>query len=231
MKDKILALLTAKFAGVRKDGLAQLALSLSLQAENEDEATALVEKLTSGKVTDFVKDWRKDVDKEVSDSNKTFEGNLKKKYDFVEKKGTEPGKDPIPTDPGDIATIVANAVKAAVEPIQQKLSSFEGERVSQSRLQQLQAKFTGKKLPESFTAQKIKDFQRMNFSSDQEFADYLIDTDKDITAFSQELADQGLAGHARPILGSPNKDGISPAVSSYIEKKAEPEKNLGGREV
>ena len=54
---------------------------------------------------EFVKEYRADVDKEVSDSNKTFETNLKKKYDFVDKgKKVEPG-DPKP-DPNDISEVV-----------------------------------------------------------------------------------------------------------------------------
>jgi hypothetical protein len=42
MKEKILALLTAKFSGARKDGLSQMARGLALQASTEDEAKALV---------------------------------------------------------------------------------------------------------------------------------------------------------------------------------------------
>ena len=44
MKETILALLIAKFSGVRKDGLTALARSLALQCTTEDEAKALVEK-------------------------------------------------------------------------------------------------------------------------------------------------------------------------------------------
>ena len=101
MRETILALLIAKFSGVRKDGLAALARSLALQCTTEDEAKALVDKITDAQVNEFVRDYRADVDKEVSESNKTFETNLKKKYDFVDKgKKVEPG-DPKP-DPNDI---------------------------------------------------------------------------------------------------------------------------------
>lgn len=41
MKEKILALLLTAFAGVRKDGLTQLARVISLQVANEEEAKAL----------------------------------------------------------------------------------------------------------------------------------------------------------------------------------------------
>ena len=101
MKKTILALLVAKFQGARKDGLNVLAGILALQASTEDEAKALVEKITEAQVNEFIKDYRKDVDKEVSESNKTFEANLRKKYDFKEKE-VEPGNEPS-KNPDDIA--------------------------------------------------------------------------------------------------------------------------------
>lgn len=230
MKEKILALLVAKFAGVRKDGLARLAQALSLQAENETEAGALVDKLTPERVNEFVTDYRKDVDKEVSDANKTYEGSLKKKFDFVEKK--EPGKDPKdPIEPNDIATIVANAVKAAVAPLQQELLGFKGEKTTETRLQQLQTKFKEKNLPESFASQKLKDFKRMNFETDEAFQEYLNEVETDITAFNQELADKGLTGQTKPIFGSKEKDGVSSPVKQFIDSKSEGAKVLTGKEI
>jgi hypothetical protein len=229
MKEKILALLIAKFAGVRKDGLARLAQALSLQAADETEAGALVDKLTPEKVNEFVTDYRKDVDKEVSDSNKTYEGTLKKKFDFVEKK--EPGKDPDPNDPKDLATLVANAVKAAVAPLQQELLGFKGEKTIETRLQQLQTKFKEKNLPESFTSQKLKDFKRMNFETEEAFTEYLTEVETDITAFNQELADKGLTGQAKPIFGSKEKDGVSTPVKQFIDGKAEGAKVLTGKDI
>lgn len=232
MKDKILALLLAKFAGVRKDGLAQLAGVLALQATTDEEASGIVEKLTAEKVNSFVTDYRKEVDKEVSSSNKTYEDNLKKKFDFVEKKDPEPGKDPDPnkkTDTNDIAAIVANAVKAAVEPLQQKLSSFELEKIKGTRLQQLESKL--KDVPETFKTQKLKDFGRMNFETDEAFAEYLSEVEADITAFNQELANKGLAGHGKPAFGKAAADGVSAATNDYIASKTAKDNPLGGKEV
>lgn len=232
MKEKILALLVAKFSGMRKDGLAQLAGALSLQATTEEEASTLVEKVTQEKADSFIKDFRKDVDKEVSDANKTYEGNLKKKFDFVEKKGEadpNPNPNPNPQNPTDIAAIVAQAIKSAVEPLQQKLAGFEGQKTAETRLQALEGKL--KDVPESFKAQKLKDFSRMNFDSEEAFTEYLAETETDITAFTQELADKGLSGQSRPIFGSQNKDGVSSAVSSFIESKADKGNALGGKEV
>lgn len=232
MKEKILALLQTKFAGVRKDGLAQLATAMSIQAADETEATALVEKISLDKVNDFVKDWRKDVDKEVSNSTKTFETTLKEKYDLVEKKkedtppGTPPGTPPNPTD---IAAIIAAEIAKAVNPLQQKLQGYESEGIKKTRLQTLESKL--KDVPETFKAQKLKDFGRMNFDNDDSFNEYLTETETDITAFNQELADKGLAGQGKPFMGSKNQDGISSAVASFITSKSEAGNSLGGKEI
>lgn len=203
MKEKILALLLAKFAGVRKDGLAQLATAMSIQAADETEATALVEKITADKVNDFVKDWRKDVDKEVSDSKKTIEDNLKKKYDFVEKKGE--GKKPEEKEDDDVPAW-AKALVDSNKALQDKLAAIEGGKTTETRLQLLQDKFKafpeGNKLAESFTAQKLKDFKRMNFESDEAFNEYLTELDTDVTSFNQGIADMGLSNHGKPFFGS-----------------------------
>lgn len=233
MKETILALLLAKFTGVRKDGLAQLAAAMSLQAETNEEATALVEKMTPEKVDNFIKDWRRDVDREVLDGNKTFESNLKKKFDLVEKKkDPEPGNpDPKkPADPNDIAAIVAAAVTKAVEPIQQKLSAFEGQKTTETRLQQLQSRFADKDLPESYTSQKVKDFKRMSFESDEAFTEYLTELESDVNTFAQDLADKNMAIKP-PVTGGRDQNGVSSAVSSYIASKSDPAKTLGGKEV
>jgi len=233
MKDKILALLIAKFAGVRKDGLAQLATALSLQAEKEEDATAIIEKMSPEKVNDFVKDWRKEVDKEVSTSTRTFESTLKEKFDLVEKHNPDSGKDKkgTQTDTTDIATIVANAIKAAVAPLQQELSAFKGEKITESRLQQLQGKFAN--VPDSYKSQRLADAKMfINSMDDAAFSEYLTKTEGDITAFSQELADKNLAGHGRPLLGKTNNDGVSSAVASFITSKSpDNAKVLTGKEI
>ena len=49
----------------------------------EEEAAALVEKLTETQVCDFVKEYRSDVDRETTSARKTIEENLKKKYGII----------------------------------------------------------------------------------------------------------------------------------------------------
>lgn len=71
MKQKLLELLTAKYLGkgTRKDTLARLAAAYSLQCTTEEEeAQALVNKLTDEQVTDFEKEYRSEVDSKLFDS-------------------------------------------------------------------------------------------------------------------------------------------------------------------
>lgn len=226
--EQILALLALKFSGVRKDGLAQMARNIALIVTTEAEVQALIDKMDVNKVTETVKDYRKEIDKEVSDSNKTYETNLKKKYDFKDK--AEPGKTDSPApDPTDIASIVKASLAEALKPLQDKLAGFEGQKVTETRLQSLEGKLTG--VPDTFKAQKLKDFKRMNFDTDESFTEYLTETETDLAAFNQELADKGLGQHTKPMFGQQNKDGVSAAVTKFIEEKAKPENALGGKEV
>ena len=233
MKEKILALLTAKFAGVRKDGLARLAGALALNATTEEEAGALVDRLTADAVNEFITDYRKDVDTEVSTATKTHETTLKKKYNFVEKEGGQSGKKGKTKDDDDDDDDQSQApawAKALIEQNKQlaeKVAAFEGSKTTETRLQQLEAKLT--KTPEAFKAKALKDFKRMQFDSDEAFNEYLGEVETDITALNQELADSKLAGGTKPIFGSKGADGVSSAVSSYVAEKTSQDKPLEGK--
>ena len=229
MKKTILALLVAKFQGARKDGLNVLAGILALQASTEDEAKALVEKITDAQVNEFIKDYRKDVDKEVSESNKTFETNLRKKYDFKEKE-TEPGGDPN-KNPENLAEIVKAAVAAAVKPFEEKLSGYETKNIADSRLAKLNEKLNDCK-DETFKAQTLKDFARMTFANDDDFTQYLNDKTADIATANQNVANAALGGASgKPLFAQKGDDGISKGVADYVASQ-KPEANaFTGKEV
>lgn len=229
---QILALLTAKFSGVRKDGLEQMARTIALQCTNEEEAKSLVEKITDAQVNDFVKEYRKVVDKEVSEAGKTLETNLKKKFDFVEKKtDPEPGGGGAATKPDDIATIVANAVAGAVKPLQDRLDKYEQGEVGKSRLQALQDKLSACK-DETFKAQTLKDFGRMRFDDDNAFNEYLTEKEADIKTANQSVADAKLSQSAvAPMLAQKSENGVSKAVSDFIASQKPDANALSGKEV
>lgn len=231
MKETILALLIAKFSGVRKDGLVALARSLALQCTTEDEAKTLVDKFTDAQVNEFVKDYRADVDKEVSESNKTFETNLKKKFDLVQK--TEPGgkKNPKDTDPDDIAAIVKAAVDAAVAPLNDKLNGYEAKTIAETRLQALNEKLNGCK-DENFKAQTLKDFARMNFKDDADFNEYLTGKEADIATANQNKADIDLSNSGgSPLFSQKEESGISKGVAEYVENLKPENTTFKGKEI
>jgi hypothetical protein len=221
--EDILALLATKFTGARKDGLSQLSRIISLQQATEEEAKALVEKLTKAQVDDFIKEFRAEVDREVSESNKTAETNLRKKFDFVEKKEPEPSKSdaPDPTkkdDPTDIAAMIKNAVAEAVKPFQTELAGYKAGNVEKVRLQSLTEKLNNCK-DTTFKEKVLKDFARIKFETDDEFNEYLTDTEKDITTANQNVANSTLGNAGKPFSANGNNGtGVSKEEVEAIAK-------------
>ena len=196
MKEKILALLKTKFTGVREDGLNLLAGVLAFQIDTEEKASEVVGALTADQVSSYISEWRKAADAEITKSNKTYEEGLKKKFDFVEKGKADPQPNPKP-EPDNIAEIIAKAVKEATQPLADKLSGLELEKASTARLNALNEKLKECN-DETFKAKVLKDFPRMKFDNDEDFTAYLTDTEKDVTAANQNIANQGLGFFEKP---------------------------------
>jgi hypothetical protein len=226
MKGKILALLQSKFASVRKDGLNHIANVLSFQVNTEEEAKTLVDKLTAEQVASFITDWRKDADAEISKSNKTYEAGLKKKYDFVERKSPEPvepepaaGKD---LDAAAIQRIVTESIAAATKPLLEQINTFKAGETVKIRLQTLNDKLKECK-DETFKTKVLKDFARMKFETDDEFTEYLTDTENDVKTANQNVADLSLRTQSRPWAGSPSgngKEATEAELAEVMEKLA-----------
>jgi hypothetical protein len=236
MKEKILALLQAQFAGVRKDGLNHIANVLAFQVNTEDEAKTLVGKLTAEQVNSFITDWRKEADAEITKANKSYEAGLRQKYDFTEKKTEpanptlpEPGKEVKDIDAAAIQKLVTDAIAAATKPLLEKVSAFEGANITASRRELLVKEL--ELVPESYKAKVLKDFDRMTFADNDKFNEYLNETKTDVATFTQELADKGLSGQSKPYFGTTNQDGVSAGVQDYIKAQAEADKKLTGKEI
>ena len=237
--NEIVALLETQFPGVRKDGLNQLARVIAMQVNTAEEANGIVGKLTADSVAKFIADWRKDADAEIDKANKTREENLRKKYDFVEKKPDEGGTPPAPNtgnlDAAAVQKMITDAVKAATTSFQTEVANLKGAAVTATRRETLVKELAD--VPESYKTRVLKEFDRVaalgGFADENAFNEYLTETKNDVAAFGQELADRGLSLHEKPVLGTPNKDGVSAGVASYIqEKTAEADnKGLGGKEV
>jgi len=220
MYEKILALLTAKFAQARKDGLAVMARSMAIQAADETEAQALVEKITDDKVTTFIKDWRKEVDAEVTKSTKTFEDTLKSKFDMVEKKNPNPPAPKIDDNTPEWAKALIEQNKKLADEV----AGIKSGKATDIRRQTLEAKL--KDAPEAFKKTVLKNFGRMAFQSDDEFDEFITETETDMTTATQEAANNGLGNFPKP--GSPA--GVSPTkvvVENDIKKWADQNKPKG----
>ena len=133
---EILALLTAKFSGARKDGLTTLARTIALQCATIEEARTIVDKLTDAQVGEFIKNYRADVDKEVTEGVKTSETNLRKKYNIKDEPPT-PVVEPGGKGGDDIAAIVKAAVAEAVKPYADTIAEMKNADVAKTRLQRL----------------------------------------------------------------------------------------------
>lgn len=192
MKQKLQELLSEKFKGTRKDTLARLATAYSLQCTTEEEAQALVEKLQLNQVTEFEKEYRSEVDSEISKAVNTAKGKGK------EGEGNPSAGEENKTDPTDIASIVANAIKEATSPLVQEINSIKAGKTAETRLQQLEGILSD--VNPELKAKTLKDFSRMAFDDDSKFTEYLEETKTDIQALNQSFVNQGLANH-RPFNG------------------------------
>jgi hypothetical protein len=202
MKEKILALLETKFQGMRKDGLNRLASAIALQVTTEEEANAIVGKLTAESVESFITDWRKEADVEIEKSNQTRETNLRKKFDFVEKKQPEVTTPPVTKEAGNIDAaaiqkLITDSITAATKPLLEQINTFKAGETAKTRLQALNDKLKDC-TSEVFKTKTLKDFARMQFDTDEAFSEYLTDTENDVKTANQNVADSGLGAQGRP---------------------------------
>ncbi|MEI6752356.1 MAG: hypothetical protein WCK78_04240 [Paludibacter sp.] len=215
MYEKILALLAAKFAQARKDGLQQLARSLAIQVADETEAQALVEKITDDKVTTFIKDWRKEVDAEVTKSTKTFEDTLKSKYDMVEKKNPTPPTPKIDDNTPEWAKALIEQNKKLADEV----AGIKSGKTTDVRRQTLEAKL--KDAPEAFKKSILKNFGRMAFETEEEFDEFITETETDLNTAIQEAANNGLGSFPKPgspAGGNPTKTVVENDIKNWAEK-------------
>lgn len=232
----ILALLQSKFAGVRKDGLQQLAAVISVQVANEEEANEVVGKLTADKVSKFVTDWRKTTDAEIAKANKTHEDGLRRKYDFKEKEAPDdpkPGEGTPPTGGALTADAIRAIIREETESIREGYDGLRAEKTTATRREQFVAKLDAAKIEGKHRDMLLRSFDRAasTFKDDEDFNGYLTEMQGDIDALAQEQSDNELRNHEKPIFGAVNKDGISAGVADYIASQSESKPTLSGKEV
>ena len=218
MKEKILALLIAKFSGVRKDGLQQLARSMALQAADEAAAQALVDAISDTQVTEFVKDWRAEVDSETTKAIKANEDKLKSKFNFVEKKG-----EPTPPAPDD-APAWAKTIIDDNKTLKEELAALKSGKTTDVRKTKLEEAL--KDAAPKFKETIVRQFGRMSFATDEEFDAFVAETQTDAKEFVQQSANSGLGAHGKPFTagGNVSEKAVGDDIKAWAEKNKPTEK-------
>lgn len=224
MKEKLLALLVAKFAGVPEATLERIAAKKAGSVTDEGQLQSIVDGIDYGQIV------QSDVDSKITEANKKAVQN----YEATHKlKDGKPVTDPAPGKEAktgeDDTPAWAKALIEQNKALSDKIATIEGSKTTESRLQQLEGRL--KNVPEAFKAKALKDFKRMQFDNEESFTEYLTEVDTDITALNQELADSKLAGGTKPIFGSKGADGVSSAVAGYIAEKSNQAKPLEGKQL
>lgn len=195
MKEKILVALKTKyktfgFGDKAFDGVADY-LSKTVAEESQ------IETAISG-VEGLLKAFQGDID-----TVRNEKSGLQKQLDELKTKieNPNPNPNPNPEDKADMATIIANAVSAAVKPLSDELAQFKAEKSQATRQEQIMAKAKEYGIPETFA-------KRYAIPDDADLDTYF----KDV---KQEFANIGFSG-------------VNPPESAEvkIEKEAESIANM-----
>lgn len=200
-KEQAEKLLTDKFTNVRKDALGQLARIIALQSDTEEEAQAAVDKLTDDNVNAFTKEYRSQVDKEVTDARLKIESRLKaEKF----KKGEEVTSEQQNTEheekgeAGQIASVLAE-----FKALKEQFENMSRLNVSRSRAERLTEALNDCK-DEAFKNSTLRNFGRMVFNGEDEFTAFIDETRADVLKANQSAADASLYAVKSPFKAGDN---------------------------
>lgn len=176
--EQILAGLQTKFTGVDAAILTRIATKKAEGVTDETKVNSIVEGINFSDVLNSYGDFR------AGDASKTAVTNYEKKHNLKDGKPVETTTTTTTTKaedkPDDMATIIANAVSAAVKPLSDKLAQFETEKSQATRQEQVMAKAKEYGIPETFA-------KRYAIPDDADLDTYF----KDV---KQELANIGFSG-------------------------------------
>lgn len=137
MKEKLLTLLVAKFAGVPKATLERIAEKKAGSVSDENQLQSIVDGIDYGQVL------QSEVDAKITASNQKAIQNYENKYKIKDGKPvTDPKPDPNP-DSTDIKSIVSAAVSEAVKPLQEKINNYEAKQTRETLTSQVLDKVRG----------------------------------------------------------------------------------------
>lgn len=182
IQELILAGLQQKFAGVDTAILTRIATKKAEGVTDETKVNSIVEGIGFSDVLNSYGDFR------AGDASKTAVSNYEKKHNLKDGKPVETTTTTTTTKaedkPDDMATIIANAVSAAVKPLSDKLAQFETEKSQATRQEQIMAKAKEYGIPENYA-------KRCAIKDDEDLDAYFKD-------LKQEFANDGFKGVVPP---------------------------------
>ena len=195
--EQILAGLQTKFSGVDTATLTRIATKKAEGVTDASQVNSIVEGISFTDVVNNYGDFR------ANSAVTSAVSNYEKKHGLKDGKSIEnPNPNPKPEEKtDDMATIIANAVSAAVKPLSDKLAQFETEKSQATRQEQIMAKAKEYGIPETFA-------KRYAIPDDADLDTYFKDA-------KQELANAGFNGVTPP-----------ESAETKIEKEAESIANM-----
>lgn len=114
--------------------------------------------------------------------------------------------------------------KALVEQnktITQELANIKSSNTTKSRKQVLETAL--KDFPEALRNKELRNFERMNFDSEEAFNEYLEETKTDFSEVSKTLVQENAGGIGRPVVGGGKiaDDQPSPIMQKIINERKE----------
>lgn len=123
-------------------------------------------------------------------------------------------------DMDGLKKLLGEIVSNSISPIAKRLEAIEGGKIADKRLSQV--KEVAKKVGGSYEKTILKNFGRMNFESDDDFAEYLTEITADVDSYVQDHSNEGLRNSPKPKGGSGEGKALDPALQERIsERKAE----------
>lgn len=220
----IIALLEAKFQGVRKDVLTNLASSIALQAEDEKEAKTIVDRMTAEKVNGFAQSYRSSIDREIQQSVQTNEQKLREKYNFTEKQSQQQQQ------PGGLTIDqIKEIFREQLDPLTQRMDAYDKQKSASARRDLYVGKMKEAKLSEVAQNILLQQFDRMNFSDDADFNQFLADSQPTFAKMVQDDANARLRMDGTPSFGKTDDKGVSQGMKDYLESKTKNNGQVEGK--
>ena len=177
MKEKLLALLVAKFAGVPEATLERIASKKAGSVSDESQLQSIADGI------DFAQVLQSEVDSRITDANKKAVQNYETQHGLKDGKPVQANPNPSttpPANPNDLAAIVAQAIA----PLAQKLEAFEKAKSAETYISSARAKLKEKGIPESFVGS-------IAVESEEQIEQFVSAQEARFIAFKQEQINSG----------------------------------------